>query len=95
MYSAVIIYADNRDLRKKMYEAYSTRASEQGPTAHKYDNTKILEKILDTRDKMAKLVGFKHYSQYSLATKMAKSPSVVFDFLYGLAKRIKPLAKKN
>ena len=95
MYSAVIIYADNRELRKKMYEAYSTRASDQGPATHKYDNTKILEQILDTRDKMAKLVGFKHYSQYSLATKMAKNPSTVFDFLYGLAKRIKPLAKKE
>jgi oligopeptidase A len=92
-YLAVMTYADNRELRQKMYTAFVTRASEQGPNARKFDNTKIINPILARRLKLAKLVGFKNYAEYSLATKMAKRPQQVLKFLADLAKYSKSKAQ--
>ncbi len=84
-YIPFLTYADNRDLRKQMYEAYVTRASEIGPDAGKFDNTKVMEEILQLRHALANLLGFKSYAHYSLATKMAKEPEQVVKFLEDLA----------
>jgi len=48
-FQAVITYADNRDLRREHYEAYVTRASEQGPQNPQWDNTQNMEDILALR----------------------------------------------
>ncbi len=88
-------YADNRKLRKKMYTAYSTRASDQGPKAGQWDNSKIMQKIVIKRQKLAQLLGFEHYAQYSLETKMARDVPEVEAFLLDLAKCCKPAAKKE
>ncbi len=69
-YSTAIKYLDNRDLRKELYIAYTTRASDQGPNAGKWDNTQIMYDILCIRLEMSHLVGFHNYAEYSLATKM-------------------------
>ncbi|MET0095095.1 MAG: oligopeptidase A, partial [Sedimenticola sp.] len=44
-YLPVMTYADNRELRREMYEAYATRASDQGPHAGKWDNSETMERI--------------------------------------------------
>ena len=80
-------YADNAVLRKEMYWAYSTRASDVGPNAGEWDNTKIMYAILKYRTKKAKLLGFENYAEYSLETKMAKSTDEVINFLTNLANR--------
>ncbi|MBU0744437.1 MAG: M3 family metallopeptidase [Gammaproteobacteria bacterium] len=94
-YQALITYADSRGLRKKIYDAYVTRASSANPFFKKWDNTKIIEEILKIRNKLIKLVSFKTYAEYSLATKMAKNTDQVLDFLYDLAKKSLPSAKKE
>ncbi len=88
-YSAVMRYLDNRELRWLMYEAYVTRASDQGPHAGQYDNSPIMENILHIRHELANLLGFPNYAEYSLATKMADTPKLVLDFLYDLLERSK------
>ena len=57
-YYAVMNYADDRTLRREMYEAYVTRASDQGPNAGKWDNSEVMEQILALRHELAQLLGF-------------------------------------
>ena len=92
---AVLSYADNRGLRERVYWAYQTRASEQGPDAGKYDNTARIEQILALRHEAAQLLGFGNAAEESLATKMADSPAQVLAFLRDLAGRAKPVAQQE
>ncbi|WP_411726348.1 M3 family metallopeptidase [Methyloglobulus sp.] len=94
-YHAVMTYADNRDLRREHYEAYSTRASELGPHAGQWDNTEIMEKILALRHEKAKLLGYNNYAELSLATKMAEKTDDVVRFLEDLATKSLPQAHKD
>ncbi len=94
-YYSVMTYADNRDLRAEIYQAYTTRASDQGPNAGRWDNSEIMDQILRLRHEMARLLGFDNYAAYSLATKMAQRPEQVLTFLHDLAKRSKPHALKE
>jgi oligopeptidase A len=91
-YFPVIQYADDRKLREEFYTAYVTRASDQAPAHPEWDNTKIIDKILKLRHELAQLLGFDNFAEFSLATKMAKTPERVLDFLKTLAVRAKPLA---
>ncbi len=52
-----------------MYRAYSTRASDQGPNAGKWDNSPVMAEILALRHELAQLLGFDSYAYKSLATK--------------------------
>lgn len=72
-YLPVMTYCENRALREEMYRAYATRASEQGPNAGKWDNSKVMEEILTLRVELAKLLGFNTYTELSLATKWQKT----------------------
>lgn len=83
-YLAVLTYAEDRALRETIYAAYVTRASDQGPSAGKFDNTPVMQEILALRFEMARLLGFPHYAALSLATKMAESPQHVTTFLQDL-----------
>ena len=94
-YYAVISYADDRALREEMYQAYATRASDQGPNAGEFDNSEVMEDILGLRHELAQLLGFNNYAERSLATKMAETPDQVLSFLHDLAKRSKPMAKQE
>jgi len=94
-YLPVMNYADDRELRRELYWAYCTRASDQGPQAGRWDNGPILERILALRHELAQLLGFQDYSEYSLATKMAESPDQVLSFLADLAARARPQAQQE
>lgn len=94
-YYAVMSYADSRALREEMYSAYSTRASDQGPTAGKWDNTPVMYDILKLRLEIAKLLDFNNFAELSLATKTAKNVPEVLDFLNDLLQYSKPLAKRE
>lgn len=91
-FMTVITYADNRELREEIYQAYTTRASEVGPHAGEFDNSPLMEEILALRHESAQLVGFDNYADYSLATKMADNADQVEGFLRDLAKRSKDMA---
>ncbi|MCW8808369.1 MAG: M3 family metallopeptidase [Rhodanobacter sp.] len=92
---AVLTYADNRGLRERVYWAYQTRASDQGPDAGKFDNSARLEQIMALRHEAAQLLGFANAAEESLATKMAASPTEVMEFLHDLAARAKPVAQRE
>jgi oligopeptidase A len=92
-YDAVITYAMDRELRREVYEAWVTRASDQGPQAGQFDNSALMEEILQLRHEQAKLLGFDNFAEVSLATKMAESPNEVEKFLLDLAQRAKPRAQ--
>ncbi len=91
-YDAVLTYAQNRELRARVYAAYCTRASDQGPDAGRWDNGPLIEEILQLRAEEAQLLGFTSYAQLSLATKMADSPQAVENFLLELASKARPRA---
>jgi len=86
-------YADNRDLREKMYRAYGARASEFGKPA--FDNTPLMDEIVGLRGEEAKLLGFANYGELSLASKMANTPQQVVDFMRELSQRARPFAEKD
>ena len=94
-YLAVMTYADNRALREEHYQAFATRASDQGPDAGKWDNSDIMEQILALRHEKAQLLGFGNYAEYSLATKMAESTQDVNDFLNNLAEKSHAQAQRD
>nr|WP_163501209.1 oligopeptidase A [Halomonas socia] len=91
----VVSYAHDRELRREVYTAFVTRASDQGPDAGKFDNAPIIEELLALRRELAELLGFASYADYSLATKMADSPQEVLDFLGDLAQRAYPQAQQE
>jgi len=88
-YLPVMTYCDNRDLREKMYRAFVTRASDQGPNAGEFDNSAIMDETLALRHELAILLGFSNYGEKSLATKMANTADEVMSFLQGLAVKSK------
>ncbi|MEP6483652.1 MAG: M3 family metallopeptidase [Rudaea sp.] len=93
--TAVLTYADDRSVRERVYRAYQTRASDQGPHAGKFDNSTRIEQILALRHEAATLLGFANAAEESLATKMATQPDRVLDFLRDLVQRAKPIAERE
>lgn len=92
-YLPVMQYADSRALREKLYHGYATRASELA--SPKFDNTNLIDEILSLRYESSKLLGFKHFTEMSLVSKMAKSSEEVITFLMDLANKAKPFALKD
>ena len=94
-YLPVMTYCDNQELRKELYEAYVTRASDRGPKAGEWDNTEIINEQLKLRHEIARMLGFNTYSEKSLATKMAENTSQVLGFLNDLASKAKPQGERE
>ena len=95
-YLPVMQYAQNPQLRHKLYQAYQTRASDQAETsALVFDNTTVMQEILRLRHQESQLLGFEHFAALSLEPKMAQSASEVIDFLQTLARRAKPHALQD
>lgn len=94
-YLPVLTYCDNQALRKELYEAYVTRASDRGPNAGKWDNTELITEQLKLRHEIARLLGFSAFSEKSLATKMAENPQQVLGFLNELAVKAKPQGERE
>ncbi|MGF1880927.1 oligopeptidase A [Vibrio splendidus] len=94
-YLPVMTYCDNQDLRRELYEAYVTRASDRGPNAGKWDNTEIITEQLKLRHEIARMLGFSTYSEKSLSTKMAETPDQVLGFLNDLAVKAKPQGERE
>ncbi|HEX7339008.1 MAG TPA: M3 family metallopeptidase, partial [Rhodanobacteraceae bacterium] len=92
---AVLTYADDRSLREKVYWAYGTRASDQGPQAGRFDNSERIKKIMALRHEGAQLLGFANAAEESLATKMADTPATVLAFLDDLVQRARPVAQRE
>ena len=85
-YIAYMTYGTSREKREELYKAYTTRAPQNG---------EIIEKILALKDEKVKILGFKNYASYSLATKMANSEDEVINFLEELGSKAKEKAIKE
>lgn len=84
-------YADNRDLRKKLYDAYLNR----GNNGNEFDNNKIVADIVRLRADRAKLLGYRTHADIVLETRMAKTPDNVLNLLNDLLDRSLPVAVKE
>ena len=99
VYLAIMTHADDRNLRETLYRAYVTRASEfdkhTNTKGESLNNDDIMSQILQLRAQKAKLLGFDHYADVSLSTKMADSVAEVETFLRDLAQQATPAAKQD
>lgn len=73
-------YAQNRELRKNIYQVYTSL----GNRGNANDNKEVLKKVLALRLEKAQLMGFNNFAEYQLADNMAKNPKNALDLLYGL-----------
>ncbi|WP_426263885.1 M3 family metallopeptidase [Sphingomonas sp. PWP1-2] len=93
--NAVLTFAEDRGLRERVYTAFGTRASDQGPHAGQFDNSGRIAAILKLRREGARLLGFTDPVAWSLATKMAPDACAVLAFLRDLGRRAKPAATRE
>ena len=87
-YSPFMKYCRDRELRREMYMAYSTRGA-----SGEYDNRQTVKRITGLRMKMAELLGYGTYADYALEERMAKTSAAVDSFLSGLLGRTLPFAR--
>ncbi len=92
-YVPVMQYAENRDLRARMYRAYATRASEFGKA--EWDNGPLIGRMLRLRAEEAAMLGYPNYAEVSLVPKMADSTVQVAAFLRELAAKARPYAERD
>ena len=84
-------YAENRELREKIYRGYFMR----GDNNNEFDNKEVIARIVQLRDERAKLLGFENHAAYVIDVNMAKTTESVYDFLYKLWKPALDVAKKE
>jgi len=84
-------FANNRDLREKMYKAYYNR----GDNNNEFDNKKLINEMVNLRLKKAQLFGFDNYADYVLDVNMAKDSKTVDKFLIDIFNPAQVLAKKE
>ncbi|HLO61555.1 MAG TPA: M3 family metallopeptidase [Azonexus sp.] len=96
-YGPVMQYADNRELRARMYRAFATRAAEftDGSSKAEWDNTPIMKRLLELRAEDAQMLGFANFAEVSLLPKMADTPAQVLAFLRDMAAKAKPFAQRD
>ena len=89
-YIPFVQYADNRELREKMWRAFGSRAY-----GDEFDNCENIKKIVTLKDERAKLLGYKNHADYVLEQRMAEAPDTVLGFLDKLKKAYKPAAEQD
>jgi oligopeptidase A len=90
-YQPLMTYLDNREIREKMYRAFSTRAS-----SGEFDNRTLTSQILELRHEKAKLLGYRDFSDLVLEDRMAKGGARAQSFLEELhARTTAQYAKEN
>jgi oligopeptidase A len=94
-YVAVATDAHCAQLRRVFYAAWSTRASERGPQAGRWDNAPVIEQILARRHEVARILGFGSFAEYALEKRMVRSPAQVLAFLDELARASRSAALRE
>jgi len=94
-YVAVVTDAESATLRRAFYEAWTTRASDKGPNAGRWDNSAVMNDILRLRHEAARLLDFRNYADYALSTRMARTVAEVLKFLHDLAQAARPAALRE
>ena len=73
----VLQYCENRELRRKVYEAYYNRGNQDND----HDSKAICAKLVALRLEKAKLMGYSNYAEMALKNRMASTPEAVYDLL--------------
>ena len=84
-------YADRRDLREKLFRAYSCRAFR----GNEHDNRELVFRITELRLEMARLLGYSNYAAYALEERMASTPEEVKRFLRNLLEASSPAGNRD
>ena len=90
-YGPIMTYADNRDLRRELWMAYNTQCLPNS----QYDNTQLIQRIINLQLQKANLLGYETYADYALRHRMAEKPSNVYKLLNDLMESYKPAAEKE
>ena len=90
-YVPFMTYADNRDLREKMFRAYGERAFKDNEN----NNEQIILDIVRLRQERAQLLGYKSHADFVLERRMAQSADKVEEFLNYLLEKAKPFAEQD
>ncbi|WP_270439366.1 M3 family metallopeptidase [Bacteroides bouchesdurhonensis] len=90
-YVPFMTYADNRELRQKLYLAYNTKCTHD----NEYNNIDIVRKIANTRMKIAQLLGYNNYADYTLKKRMAENSNAVYKLLNQLLEAYTPTAQQE
>ena len=85
---AILASLDNRELRRKVFEASVHRADGTG----KYNTFALVCEIAKLRAEQAEIMGYPNYASYSLERTMAKTPDNVYAFLKSLISQYSPKA---
>ena len=85
---AILTSLDNRELRKRVFEASVHRADGTG----KYNTFALVSEIAKLRAEQAEIMGYPNYAAYSLEKTMAKTPENVYAFLKNLISQYAPKA---
>lgn len=91
VYTAVMKYADNRDLRQKLFTDYHSRCAGDSP----YNNEANVLRIAELRQARASLLCYPSYAAFALEERMAETPEKVMNFLSELLSKAKPQALKE
>lgn len=89
-YGPFVTYADNRDLREKVWRAFASRSY-----GDQFDNCENILKIVRLKHERAQILGYKHHADFVLEQRMAKSPDTVMGFLKKLLSTYMPSAKQD
>lgn len=89
-FSPFITYCQNRELRQKMHQAYSSRAFKD-----EYDNQENIKRTLQLRQERAELLGYKNHAEYVLEDRMALSVENALNFAEKVYEKALPAAKKE
>lgn len=87
-YRPFITYCADRELRKKMYMAYMTQCTHNNDC----NNLDIVVRIVNTRMKIAQVLGYNTYADYVLKKRMAENSDNVYHLLYQLIEAYMPTA---
>jgi len=88
--NAILKYADNRELRKEMF-LHSCNKAYGG----EFDNCENIQKILQCREQLARLLSYDNYAQYALHDRMAKDCAHVYHLLDQLREASLPAARRE
>ncbi len=90
-YSAVVTYADDRELRKEIAIAFARRACKDDER----DNSELIRNIVGLRHERARLLGYESHAHFVLEERMAETPAQVEHFLHELLEYARPAAEKD
>ena len=90
-YPTAMTTTEDRDLRERMFKAYSSR----GHNGNEYDNRELFLKLMDLRTRKAKIMGYDNSADFLLANKMAHDHQTVDEFLDGIMKAAMARAKEE